>query len=64
MSPKFTGWSSLLMFVLGLFVLALDIVAGDAVVAGGAGLVKLGERTAVNVTIASSACRQGLLSSE
>lgn len=57
MALKVAGWSSLLMLVLGLFVLALDIVAGGVVTAGGAGVVKLGERAAANVTIGSAACR-------
>jgi len=57
MALKVAGWSSFLMLVLGLFVLASDVVAGGVVAAGGAGVVELGERAAANVTIGSAAGR-------
>lgn len=57
MALKVAGWSSFLVLVLGLFVLASDAVAGGVVAAGGAGVVELGERAAANVTIGSAAGR-------
>lgn len=43
MAPKLAGWSSVALFVLGLFVLAFDGVGGGVVVGG----VGLGERAVV-----------------
>ncbi len=45
------------MLALGLFVLALDVVAGGVVAAGGAGVVELGEHATANVTAGSAAGR-------
>ncbi len=57
MALKVAGWSSFLMLALGLFVLALDVVAGGVVAAGGAGVVELGEHATANVTAGSAAGR-------